>query len=116
MASSPIPVIPPVAVASSDLPQSGWGYWLVQIARTLNLVLGGKINATTTLTLAAGTTTTTMTDSRIGVYSVIYLMPTTANAAAALAGLYIAPGVGSAVVTHANTATTDRTFGVLIIG
>lgn len=110
-ASANPPALQPVP---ESLSASAAGLWLVYIARALNAVIGGKRNATTSLTLAAGVTTTTLTDSRIGYFSVITLMPKTANAAGALAGLYITPGDGSAVVTHANTATLDRTFGVVI--
>lgn len=77
----------------------------------------GKLNCTTTVTLAAGTTTTTLTDARLTPGSVILLMPTTSNAAGAVSGLYVsARGKGTATLTHANTGTTDRTFGVAIIG
>lgn len=97
-----------------NLPAPAWYAWLTQIARTVNALLGGKRNATTSLTLTAGATSTTLTDSRIGYFSTLLLMPTTANAAGALATTYIVPGDGSAVVTHANTATVDRTFNVVI--
>jgi len=44
-------------------------------------------------------------------------MPTTANAAGALSNLHVsARAQGSATLTHTNTSTTDRTFGVAIIG
>lgn len=94
-----------------------------QLARGINSVLQGKLNATTTVTLAAGVTTTTVTDARITNNTFIDFMPQTANAAAALAGIYItgrmaASGVvkGSAVINHANNAQVDRTFTVLFIG
>lgn len=109
MASTNIPVVPPVAPYQD---QSSWPQWLGAIARTLNLVLNGKQNVTTTVTLTAGVTTTTLYDSRIGYFSVVLLMPTTANAAGALATTYIAPGDGNAVITHLNAATVDRTFRV----
>jgi hypothetical protein len=110
-ASSSRPALQPVP---ESLPQSSWALWLGYIASTLNHVIGGKRNASTSVTLAAGTTTTTLTDSRIGINSVITLMPTTANAAAELPTLYITPTTGSAVITHTNTAAVDRTFGAVI--
>jgi hypothetical protein len=119
MSSSARPVATPVAEYSSDLPNTGWGAWLGSIARALNLVLGGKLNVTTSITLTASATTTTLYDSRIGYYSFIGLMPTTANAAheiALSAGIYITPGDGSAVITHSNNASADKTYTVLIIG
>lgn len=117
MSSSPIPVIPPVAQTISDLPQTGLGSWLVSMAHALNLVLGGKVNATATVTLTASATSTILTDSRIGVYSYVGLQPTTASAAAAVSGgLYIANGQGSATINHPSNAAGDQTFTVLIIG
>lgn len=105
------PALQPVP---ESMPIAAWSSWLIQLARTVNALLGGKRNSTTTVTLAAGATTTTLTDSRIGYFSVLTLMPTTANAAGDLAGLYITAGDGSAVITHANTADVDKTFGVVI--
>lgn len=94
-----------------------------RVARTVNLLLQGKLNAVTTVTLTANTTTTTITDARITSSSFIGFMPKTANAAAALANLYVSAQMGSngtvagsATLTHANNAQTDRTFNVLIIG
>ena len=65
----------------------------------------------------AGATSTTLTDSRIGGASFIGFSPTTATAATALTALYVsAKAKGSATLTHNNTADTDRTFDVLIVG
>ena len=86
------------------------------VVAVLNAVLRGKLDCTGTVTLAAGATSTTITDSRIGIGSVLLLMPKTASAAAALATTYVTPGDGAAVVTHANAPTLDRTFGVAILG
>jgi len=91
--------------------------------RDLRSIVGeirsGKLNAAdaSSVTLTPSVTTTTLTDSRIGAGSVILLMPTTANAAAALGGLYVsARTTGSATLTHANTAAVDKTFAYLVIG
>lgn len=89
------------------------------LARSINSVLRGKLNAVTTVTLTANTTTTTLTDERINPQSFIGLMPQTANAASALATTYfLAANIlnGSVVITHANNAQVDKTFVVLIIG
>lgn len=94
--------------------------WITSIARLANLLLRGKLNATTSLTLAASSTTTTLTNSQLGNSTVVLLMPTTANAKTAfLAGIYIAASTklkGSCVLTHASNAATDQTFDVLMIG
>lgn len=81
------------------------------LAAAINDILIGRGNATGTLTIAASVGTTTLTDLRIGPDTCIALMPTTANAAAALATTYVTSrGNGTATVTHANNAQTDRTY------
>lgn len=66
---------------------------------------------TGTVTLTANAASTTLTDVRITASSVISLMPTTANAAAAIATTYIGTtAIGSATITHANNAQADKTF------
>ena len=88
-----------------------------KLAETANLAIGGKLNALLPVTLTASSTTTTVTDSRIGTNTYFGFQPTTADAAAALSGLYVsAQKKGSATLTHASTASTDRTFTVLLIG
>lgn len=88
-----------------------------QIAQALNNQLAGKLNATLQLTLTANSTTTTVTDARIGGYTFFGFQPMTADAAAALSGLYVSSQAnGTATLAHANAATTDRTFNVLLIG
>lgn len=88
-----------------------------EIAERVNRLNQGKMNAVTTLTLTAGATTTTLTDTRIGGGTYIGLSPTTATAAAAMTKVYVGPKTkGSATITHDNTADTDRTFSVLLIG
>jgi hypothetical protein len=80
-------------------------------------VLQGKLNNTGTVTLTANSTTSTLTDPRIGINSVISFMPTTSNAAGALGGLYVsARGDGTATLTHANNAQADRSFAYTITG
>lgn len=90
-----------------------------QIARSLISVISslGQI----TVTLTANAASTTITDQRIGAFTVLWPMPTTANAAAALGGLYFdsfmsgaGGAAGSCVAHHANNAQTDRTFTCLI--
>lgn len=77
----------------------------------------GKLNCVTTVTLAASTTVTTLTDQRISEDSDIAWSPRSANAAAATTNVYVSSKTkGSAVFTHANAATTDRTYDVSIIG
>jgi hypothetical protein len=68
-------------------------------------------NAMGSVTLAANTTTTTVDHPLVTDRSVILLSPQTANAAAA--GAFVpsaAIGRGTFAITHASSATTDRTF------
>ena len=88
-----------------------------KIVTALNNVLRGKTNNTGEVTLTANDTTTTLSDIRIGIQSVISLQPTTSNAAGALASTYLDdPGDGSVVINHANNAQTDRTFKYIVTG
>lgn len=90
-----------------------------KLAKIINSVRGGKMNAVSTVTLTANASSTTLTDSRLTVQSYIGLMPQTANAATALATTYIPASTmlkGSAVIQHANNAQTDRAFTLVIIG
>ena len=89
--------------------------------RKVNAVLrnavDGKLNCTGTVTLTANQATTAVTDYRAGASSTIIFMPQTANAAAALATMYVATqGKQTFTITHANNAQTDRDFRYLLIG
>lgn len=81
----------------------------------------GKTNNVIVATLTANAVSTTITDARITAGSWLGFMPETANAAAELGNgtLYVADSGrvnGSATITHANNAQTDRTFRIAIIG
>jgi len=88
----------------------------LKLAQAVNQLLNGKMNTVATVTLTANTTSTTITNSHIGVDSFIGLMPKTSNAAAALATTSIVCSNGSAAITHANNAQTDRDFVYVVIG
>ncbi len=88
-----------------------------EVATAINRLIDGHLNSTGSVTLTANAATTTLSDTNVGVNSLILLMPTTANAAAALATTYFnTPGKQSVVINHANNAQTDRTFSYLVIG
>ena len=88
-----------------------------KVATVVNNIMDGKINATGSVTLTANQATTTLTDMRVGPDSVILFMPTTANAAAELATLYVSSrGQETATLTHANNAQVDRTFAYAVLG
>lgn len=85
-----------------------------------NRLLIGRLNVVLKVTLTASAGTTTVTDPRIGPQSHISLAcPLTAHAAEEIAagGFYVsAQTKGSATLTHANNAQTDRTFNFAIFG
>lgn len=93
----------------------------VELGRAIRLLFQGKMNVVTTLTLTANTGTTTFSDSRLSIDSFVALDPLTANAAAELAAgtvyaLQANRNNQTWTFTHANAATTDRTFRVVILG
>lgn len=88
-----------------------------RIAEAVNGMMGGKINATASVTLNASATTTTITDARIGADTYIELSPLTASAATAKPSVYVsAQQTGQATLTHASNAAADQTFRALLIG
>ena len=91
---------------------------LQKIVHVVNKVAKGGVDCTLSFTLAANAASSTVSDSRISNQTCVVLMPTTAHAAAELASgnLYVAPGAGSAVVSHTKNSQTDRTFTVALIG
>ena len=87
------------------------------ISNTVNNTLDGKLNSTGTTTLRASQTTSTLTDERISVNSVILFMPITANGLTAHNTLYVSARTDkSATLTHASSANTDQNFGYVVIG
>jgi hypothetical protein len=103
---------PGVAEVVSDITEH-----LRQIARVINTILRGKLNAVGTITLTASAISTTLTDDRIGAESHIDFMPTTANAATAKASIFVdGRKQGEATIHHASSANTDQTFTYLVIG
>ena len=91
-------------------------YWLKSITRTINNILNGKVNSISSLTLTASATSTTIADLRCTDSSVVYLMPTTANARTALNGSYITVTNQSFTITHSSYADTDMDFNYAILG
>ena len=86
------------------------------IAEVLNRVLDGATNAVGSVTLDANTTTTTLSDLRIGPSSTVHLTPETVNAASESGTIFVVPGDKQAVITHTNTADTDKTFRYSVHG
>ena len=88
-----------------------------RLASAVNALIAGKADVVGTFTLAANVTTTTVADNKFESNQVVVWAPLTANAAGALAGLYLSARTqGGFTLTHANTATTDRTFAYVRLG
>ena len=88
-----------------------------RIAYAVNALADGRLNAVGTVTLKASSATTTLKDKRIGANSNIFFTATTANAAAAVGGLYVSATVkNEATLTHANNSQSDRTFSYVLLG
>lgn len=97
------------------------GAYIRRMWDSLQALRKGKIECVTTITLTASATTTALSDIRISPQSILIFDPLTANAAAELAAgtLYVLKadrGDGTATLTHANSAQTDRDFLVGILG
>lgn len=116
-----IPPVPESIQAPGDVPV--WArtlfVWVTMAGRAINLMLRGKINAVTTVTLTASATSTTLKDDRIGPKSTVILEAQTASAATArltAPGIYVVPTAGSATINHPSNAAVDQTFSVAILG
>lgn len=93
------------------------GAGLRDAIQAINNLIRGRSNAVLQVTLTPGATTTTVSHPNINADSRPVLGATTANAAAALSTTSVSvPAAGTAIITHANAGTTDRTFNLLIIG
>lgn len=77
----------------------------------------GHLGNVGNVTLQAGTAATAVSDPRVGPNSVICLMPTTLNAAAATLSTYVSNRTAeSFTITHLNTGTADRAYAYSILG
>ena len=92
---------------------------LTRIVQSIRDLFAGRSNAVGTCTLTENDTTTTVTAANCGLDTKVFLFPTTSDAASEFGGgaLYVsAVARGSFTITHANDASTDRTFFWLAIG
>ena len=106
------PVVPPVP---DHMSPTNYSEWLDRIARGLNSVIQGKQNVVIDASLAASTTSTTITDSRIGAFSVILPMALSAAAVGVLPTLWFEVDTGS-VVLHHNTDAAARDIRLAVFG
>jgi hypothetical protein len=92
---------------------------LKKVVLAIQQLAAGRSNATGTVTLATGAASTVVTDQNCAAGSTPILTPATANASAEFGNgtIYIsAVANGSFTITHANSATTGRTFLYAIHG
>lgn len=90
---------------------------LVRIVRGIRDLFEGRSNACGSFSLAENQSSTVVTAPNCGTGSHVFLQATTANAAAEVGAgtIYVsAVGPGQFTVTHANSATSDRTFSYRI--
>ena len=82
-------------------------------------VMQGKLNNTALWTLAADAGTTTFTDDRIGLETALHWCPTTVNAAAIVASMYVSETSrknGEVTISHTNNSNTDKIFRITFHG
>jgi hypothetical protein len=92
---------------------------LKKIILAIQQLAAGRSNAVGSVTLATGASSTTVTTANCAAGSVPILVPASANAAAEVGNgtLYVsAVANGAFTITHANSATTGRTFLYAVVG
>lgn len=88
-----------------------------RIREAVNLILQGKMNCTGDVRFGHGVVSTTVSDVRAGIASVILPMATNDTGAAALTTWSInTRNDGSFVITHVSTSTSDATATYAIFG
>lgn len=84
---------------------------LRKIVDTIRQLVQGKSNAVGTFTLTPNATSTTVKAPTCAPGSVVFWSPQTQHAANDMATTSVVAGTGQFVLTHANNARIDRTFG-----
>lgn len=92
---------------------------LQRVILSLQQLAAGRSNAVGTVTLNVSASTTTVSDNNCAAGSIVVFTPTTANAATEIGNgtMYLSAVANkSFTITHANSATTGRTFLYAIHG
>ncbi|MCK1387373.1 hypothetical protein [Bradyrhizobium sp. 21] len=92
---------------------------LKKIVLAIQQLAAGRSNAVGSVTLTTGASNTTVTTANCAAGSVPILVPASANAAAEAGNgtMYVsAVANGAFTISHANAATTGRTFLYAVIG
>lgn len=87
-----------------------------QVNQAIRELQNGRNNATGSFTLTASATSTTVPFPNCSPTSFVFISPQTQHAANDMATTSIVAGKGQFVVTHANNARVDRTFGFAVFG
>lgn len=116
MSSQGYPAVPEILTDADDTSVAGKEHRR-KMAVTINTLNRGKSNCTLDVVVTASATSTTITDSRISVFSFLGTMAFDANGAAdEVAGIYFDTlNSGSAVMHHRSDAST-RSLRILILG
>lgn len=92
---------------------------LARLSQGIRDLFAGRSNAVGTVTLRENEATTVVTAINCGAGSRVFLMATTANAAAEAGGTALrisSVGPGTFTITHVNSATAGRTFFYVCLG
>ena len=88
-----------------------------RLREAVNLTMHGKLNCTADVRLNLNAVSTTVSDVRAGIASVILPMPTNNNGASAFTTWSInTRNNGSFVISHVSTSTSDATGTYAIFG
>lgn len=88
-----------------------------KFALAIQQLYAGRSNASGSVALAAGATSTVVSAPNCAPQCAVFLFPKTANAAAALATTFIsAVGKQSFTITHATGVSVDRSFFYVCLG
>jgi len=87
-----------------------------QIAEIVNNLVEGKSNNTGEFSTTISTTTTTLSDERIGFNSVIVFMPLDSNSAAELGSIYFDTFAQGSCTVHHGSHGVSRNYRYIIVG
>jgi hypothetical protein len=91
--------------------------YIVRVGRAVNEALRGNISATIKVTLCVDDITSTVSDTRIGPWTAVMLVPLTPHAADLLPYVsFDTPVRGTATINHARTPYPDCTYLACLIG
>jgi hypothetical protein len=86
------------------------------VAEIVNNLVEGKSNNTGSFSTTVSTTTTTLSDERIGFNSVIVIMPLDLNSAAELKDVYFDTFAQGSCTVHHGSHGVSRNYRYIIVG